>query len=153
MIKRGGRAAQKTGKTGQDIARRILESRGFTQLHEIATPVITRRTPQGSLIVGYKERVPCDFIGVDRHGVACIIEVKVHNGDRLNHSRLKPHQVKALTEWSQAVPFQPERRSYVIWIRTDKGDDVFHLRLYPGNGDWRKGKSWQWTETTKGGEK
>jgi hypothetical protein len=151
MNKRGGRTAQKTGKTGQDIARRVLESRGFTQLHEVATPVITRRTPQGSLIVGYREPVPCDFIGLDHERVAAMVEVKLHNGDRLQHSRLQPHQVMALTGWDNAVPFGPERRAYVIWIRTDKGDDLHRIRRYPGDRSWRKGTSWKWGEQAKRG--
>lgn len=144
MRRIGGIFAKKRGKAGQEAVKRFLATKGAICVEEVATPVITRRIGKLTVVVGYKEKVSCDFYcqlpfgDETKYYVPCKIEVKTCDDDKLDHSRLDDHQADALHRWSIGG------YSFVAWVR---GDGVAMFK-YP-MPEFRKGKSITWDEAKK----
>lgn len=112
---------QKLGKTGEERARWALKEIGAKCIYKLATPSIFLKGKQV-----FTEKTPCDFIAITQCGCyhyPAFIEVKLCDGDKLLHSRLQSHQIKALQEWNTYYA----DFAFVMWIH--KSD--YFLIKYP----------------------
>lgn len=112
-----GKLSQQLGKTGQEAALWFLKATVKAEdVHELATKVA--RTKDGS--IRYVKGTPCDFIclipfkdtSLNRNEwLPSYIEVKLHDGDKLDHSVLESNQINDLVSWHKHGQW-----SFVLWV-------------------------------------
>jgi hypothetical protein len=109
-----GKRSQAIGKTGEAIARLLLESAGVKMVERIATPIVVTGKQQGGWMqFAYAEKVSGDWRGMMPDGRRVLCEVKARDG-RLRWSDLQPHQRRALDE-----NHLYHGVSLLIWIHPD----------------------------------
>lgn len=99
-----GRASQGLGEAGEAICRAIMARHGIKQIERVHTgwKVLWgiengRRVPKEAFPI---EKVSGDFIGM-MNGLKVLVECKTTDSDRIEFSRLAPHQVMALDQTVQ----------------------------------------------------
>lgn len=110
---------KRTGNHGEDVAAAALRLLGVQCVAKIATP--HRRINKPPYIV-YDEKVAGDHHGILPNGIGVLAESKTIAGGRLNYSELKPHQHKALQEWSSNGGL-----ALVVWV---SDFEVFVMEYY-----------------------
>lgn len=108
--------SQQLGKTGERAALIFMQSIGCKMIEKIATPMITvkgRSVYVKKSSVDFITAVPSKYI--PKQYLPARIEVKLCDENKLDHSRLEPHQVESLTKWRE-LGFE----SFVIWIHRNR---------------------------------
>jgi len=111
------RQQQRTGKVGEEFARRALEAVGVRMVEKIGTPV--RIVPGRRPIYG--ERVSGDHRGVAPGGISVLAETKTIVGRNLVYSDLREHQPGRLTLHADL-----DGISLLVWVYA--ADEVFIMR-------------------------
>lgn len=96
-----GRASQVRGSIGQTAAAWHLQRLGVRCLQEIATPVITTNRGKMRIVIGYKNKVCGDFMGIMPNGRGVLVEVKSYDVEKLPWGALEPHQRSHLYDHAQ----------------------------------------------------
>jgi len=101
------------GKTGESAAHWFLSSIGAKNIHKLATNKIMVKKK-----MIHTKGTPCDFIcsiplqvTSGTTWLPSFIEVKLHDEDKLYHSRLSDDQVNALLKWHECNHW-----SFVLWV-------------------------------------
>lgn len=131
-MRRNGKEIQAIGKAGEERARWFFAEIGARCVEKISTPMLNIKGKAvycATSSVDFTIALPCP--GKINPYIACRVEVKVCDDDRLVHSRLSDHQVKWLTEWHYCGFW-----SFVLWVH--KG--CCYLIPYP-NELFKHGKS------------
>lgn len=121
------------GKAGQDLAIKVLRSRGVRMAEQIGTPV--RLIPvigqKGAYRVYFGDKVSGDISGLLDDGTRVIAEVKSVRGEKLSWSKLRAHQPERLD-----LNKNYNGVSLLVWV-SDYG--VFVMDWIFPNEDFKKG--------------
>lgn len=120
------------GKTGEDAAHWFLASIGAKNIHKLATDKAISKDKK--LI--HTKGTPCDFIcsipipvTSGTTWLASYVEVKLHDGDKLYHSRLSDDQIDSLYEWHECGHW-----SFVLWVHKQNCFMIKYPTLYLKKG-------------------
>lgn len=126
---------QKSGKEGENLARKVLRQRGVRMVEKIGTPVrlIPYATSKpGIYRVIFGEKVSGDMVGILDDGTRVLTETKSIEGNALHWSKLRAHQPERLD-----LNKQYNGISLLVWV-SDYG--VFVMDWNFPNEDFGPGK-------------
>jgi len=110
-----GRRSQRAGDIGETIAEMTLRMKGLKLVADMPTPfkVVARKVFRNTewVRIIYSAKVQGDIRAVVPGGRSVLAEVKAHENDRLIYSKLKYHQVDALTRHHEEGGL-----SLLVWI-------------------------------------